>query len=151
MTYTDPGDQPERVPDSEDENQLGIFATRALNNPRTREDSYTDSEWAEIQQDCDPPRARTTDPETSHEAAESMVEGAKAQRAVVLHILRFGIRGKYNADEIDTNAQKADKNWPRTTAGRRLPELRSAGLVERLDETRATRSGRQASLWRALL
>lgn len=90
-----------------------------------------------------PPRARSTDPQTSHDAAASMVEGAKAQRERILEILRE--RGPMNAYEIDKAI-----GWRETTAGRRLKELAhpNVGLVKMTVHTRATRSPQyQGHLW----
>lgn len=90
-----------------------------------------------------PPRARSTDPETSHEAAESMVGAAGAQRAACLEHLRTV--GPSIADEID-----AAMDWRPTTAGRRLSELAEAGLARITSQKRRTRSNRNAFVWEAL-
>jgi len=90
-----------------------------------------------------PPKARNSDPDTSHQAAASVEDSAETQRRSVQYILRT--YGPKIADEID-----ALLGWRVTTAGRRLPELRALGLVEMLPETGATRSGRQAHLWQAV-
>lgn len=82
------------------------------------------------------PRARRSDPRTSHAAAASMRGAVGAQRAAVLAALHAG---PLTADEIDDV-----QGWRPTTAGRRLPELEAMGLVRRLPETALTRSGRQA-------
>ena len=127
MTYTDPGDSNvhgERVPDSQDPAQVGLFARLGDGGPVDN-----------------PPRARTTDPKTSHDAAASMVSGASVQRAQIVDTLRM-IGHPMTADELDETI-----GWRPTTAGRRLKELEATGNVERLDETRPTRSGRNANLW----
>ncbi len=136
MTYRDPGDSKHEPTDSTDPKQTRLFEF----GPAT---FNLDAKLS------DRPLARRTDPDTSHAAADSMVEGAGWQRANVLTAL--GHLKKATADRIDEwlGDYLAD-GWPRTTAGRRLPELERAGLVERLTETRATRSGRRAHLWRAL-
>ncbi len=114
MTYQDPGDQ--KLPgDSTDPAQLGMFE----------------------------PRARTTDPQTSHEAAASMADAAGRQRAMVLLVLRD--HGPQTADAVDAILE--GEGWKRTTAGRRLPELMEIGQVERTDEKRLTRSKRRAHVW----
>ena len=151
---TDPGDQligPEPKRDSEDPSQLGIFVSdEFVKTPKGRtipiklklRRTPHDSEVK--------PRARTSDPETSHEAAASMEGPAKSQRNDCLKLLRF--TGPRTADEIDEYMEGLTHGrWPRTTAGRRLPELEELGLVERLPEKRPTRSGRKAHLWRAVL
>lgn len=88
------------------------------------------------------PGARKTDPETSHEAAESMRDTAESQRKKILDYLKAHC--PMTADELDDFL-----GLRVTSAGRRLPELLRAGQVERLPETRATLSGRQAHLWGA--
>jgi predicted ArsR family transcriptional regulator len=86
------------------------------------------------------PRARTTDPETSHEAAVSMSDAAASQRAEIYqHLLTVG---PATADAIDLAL-----GYRVTSAGRRLPELRDLGKVVMLEGTGLTRSGRQARLW----
>jgi len=87
------------------------------------------------------PRARTSDPDTSHAAAASMTKGAKRQRDKILRILRE--RGAMTADELDVALFGG-----RHTAGRRLCELRDLDLAQRTEEKRDTRSGRKAYLWR---
>jgi len=88
----------------------------------------------------DAPRARKTDPPTSHAAADSMREGAETQRRMIVDALEYG---PMTGDQLD-----AHYGWPHATANRRLPELRDAGLVVMMTETRETRSGRSARLWR---
>ncbi len=93
--------------------------------------------------DCGGPqgaKARRTDPQTSHDAAASMRGAADAQRRQVLGTL--ALHGPLTADEIDEHVE-----WRATTAGRRLKELETAGLVVRTPVTRPTRSGRQATVW----
>lgn len=85
------------------------------------------------------PGARRTDPETSHLAAASMVEGAGTQRRRILRHLEIG---PMTADTLDQVI-----GWRITTAGRRLPELREMGRVRMLANTETTRTGRQARLW----
>lgn len=90
------------------------------------------------------PTARRSDPSTSHDAAASVREQAKAQRAPVLGVL--AAEGRATADRID-EVLTGEGGWLRTTASRRLPELKRLGQVRRLAETAPTRSGRQAKLW----
>ena len=84
------------------------------------------------------PRARTSDPGTSHAAARSMEKPADVQRAKILAAL---VR-PMTADELDESLGLRP-----TSAGRRLPELREMGLVRELKATRPTRSGRQAHVY----
>ena len=89
------------------------------------------------------PRARTSDPETSHAAAKSMVGEAEAQRKrIVAHLWEVGPR---MADQLDE-----ELGFRVTSAGRRLSELEEAKLVEALDRTGKTRSGRRARYWKAV-
>lgn len=88
-----------------------------------------------------PPRARNTDPETSHQAARSMHGGAKGHRASILGLL--GQRGPMNGDQIDEAM-----GWRVTSAGRRLCELVAMGLVERTEDVAPTRSGRKAGVYK---
>lgn len=89
-----------------------------------------------------PPMARRTDPATSHRAAESVAVSAEAQRQrIYWSLIRFG--GALNADEI---AQREGMTMEQVC--RRLPELVRDGRLERLDETRPTRTGRAAHLYR---
>jgi DNA-binding MarR family transcriptional regulator len=88
----------------------------------------------------DPPRARRSDPDTSHEAADSMGDGGAAQqRLQIMRLLVTLSNGNgMNAGEID-----AALLWPVSTAGRRMCELRRAGLVRRDRETHLTPVGRR--------
>ena len=90
-----------------------------------------------------PPKARNSDPDTSHEAAESMEGDAKAQRQRILAYLRY--HGPHTADCLDAFLGLRD-----TSAGRRLPELKEMGLVEMTTMKALTRSGRRAHVWRAI-
>lgn len=89
------------------------------------------------------PRARTTDPDTSHDAALSMAVPSQAQRAAA-HVA-LTKHGPMTADEID--AMLEGDGWRTTTAGRRLSELAEMGAVVRTDDKRKTRSGRMAYVW----
>lgn len=89
--------------------------------------------------------ARRSDPITSKAAARSVFESSRAQREVIyMSLLRHG--SPLTADEI---AQREGMSIEQCC--RRLPELADVekdGRVERLAETRLTRSGRPAHLWR---
>ena len=88
------------------------------------------------------PRARNTDPETSRDAADSMVQAAEGQRNAILAELRKS--GPLTADEIDVHLFSGHH-----TSARRLPELAELGLVHRSTDKRPTRAGRAAFIWRA--
>ena len=111
MTYIDAGDQVVHPPERTCPDTLDLFA----------------------------PRARTTDPDTSHEAAESVTSHASGQR---LRCLTELAGGPLTADAIDARV-----GWRVTTAGRRLPELQELGAVTMLEAKGVTRSGRTAHLW----
>ena len=87
------------------------------------------------------PRARASDPETSHEAAESMVDGAAIHRDMILETLAQHPKG-LTGDDLDRL-----HDWPAATACRRLKELQRAGEVFKSDIKRETRSGRLAFVY----
>lgn len=91
--------------------------------------------------DYSPPRARNTDPETSHQAAASMAEGASGHRRAIMVALRT--KGGMTGDALDDLL-----SWKSATACRRLKELVDSGLVVRTIEVRKTRSGRDAGVYR---
>lgn len=92
----------------------------------------------------EPPGSRASDPQTSHAAAESMKEPAAVQRQIIIDALACS--GPQSADELDCTI-----GWRPTTAGRRLKELETAGLVERTEFFALTRSGRSAQVWKLKL
>ena len=89
----------------------------------------------------EPPRARASDPVTSHAAAESMVDGAAVQRQAIVDALQSW--GPMNHSQID-----AFLGWNAHTSNRRLVELRRAGAVERTGRKTLTASGRYAFEYR---
>ena len=88
--------------------------------------------------------ARTTDPETSKQAARSMRGAASAQQDQIVNALRAF--GPMNHAEID-DALK----WDHPRAARRMKELVKAGRVRMTGETRRTGTGRPATLYEARL
>lgn len=87
--------------------------------------------------------ARTTDPETSHEAARSMLGVAEGQQAELLAaVKRLG--------ETTTEDAGDDAGLTYHQASRRMPELVRLGVVEPTGETRKNRSGRRARVFRAV-
>ncbi len=87
----------------------------------------------------DPPRARSDNVDTSHIAAELMLakteDGesiAATQRRKILAVL-FKSERDLNPSEIDSLL-----GWPAATTGRRLADLRRAGLIERQEKTIST-------------
>ena len=87
-----------------------------------------------------PPLAKNEDPDTSHQAAASMKDEAKAQRRLILRELE--LTGPMTADALDDALDLRP-----TSAGRRMGELKRAGLVVMLEKKGLTRSGRKARLW----
>ena len=88
-------------------------------------------------------RARTTDPDTSHQAAASMEDGAASQRKQINQYL-IANAGR-TADALDH-----ELGLRVTSAGRRLSELEAAGLVRKTERRAPTRSGRSAIIWEAI-
>ena len=89
-------------------------------------------------------QARTSDPETSHAAAESMYDEARAQRGHI-HLWLMD-HGGMTADALDQAL-----GLRVTSAGRRLPELEADGKVRKTDRQAMTRSGRSAIIWEAIV
>lgn len=89
-------------------------------------------------------KARTSDPRTSHEAAERVEEFAGRQQRVILHVLKRLPNGA-TSDELAAGSLGLTK----VQIARRMGELRARGLVEETGKTRPTPSGRQAIVWRA--
>jgi hypothetical protein len=83
------------------------------------------------------PRARLSDPATSHAAAASMVTGADVQRGLIVRLLMS--HGPHTNDEIDRAFA-----WRTGTASRRTAELVADGSLIATGETRPTVSGRDA-------
>ena len=94
------------------------------------------------QPDLFTPLARTTDPETSHAAARSMLKGAFFQREQIIGALV--IHGPRNHWELDNII-----GWQHPTAARRMKELVQSGRVIKTLRTSATGSGRQATVYEA--
>ena len=86
-------------------------------------------------------RARTLDPETSHDAAASMTLAANRQCAQVLNALRA--IGNGGAEQI-----AATCGLDAYQVRKRTSELQDAGLIETTGERRRTRSGRSERVWR---
>jgi hypothetical protein len=94
-------------------------------------------------------RARTTDPETSHEAAASVTDLRKRQNHVLQCLKVFGpfsLEGLVTAYKFHGYIQQSDSGI-RT----RCSELVRMGLVEDSGQRARTASGRQAIVWRVRL
>ena len=90
------------------------------------------------------PRARATDPLTSFQAADRMVEGAKYHRYRILGHLRRIAPATATKDEAGHATGLDD-----VQAARRLSELKDAGLIEDSGERRPSKSGNSCIAWRA--
>ena len=87
--------------------------------------------------------SRGSNPQTSFDAAESMQEIAAQQQRHLYDALVCW--GPMTCDEVDQRLA-----WRPTTAGRRISDLVKAGLARATDQTRPTRSGRQATVFAAI-
>lgn len=87
----------------------------------------------------DPPRARESDPATSHAAGRRASEFAHAHAALILAALGKGPKTMHEvaaATRLDGHA-----------VARRLPELERAGQVRVTDQLRPSPSGRMCRVW----
>ena len=87
------------------------------------------------------PRARHSDPSTSHVAADSMRGEAKLHRDLILAVLND--HEGLTATEIGERCRLS-----MVQVARRMKELERLGLAEPTKETRLTASGRPARVWR---
>jgi len=87
-------------------------------------------------------RAPYSNPTTSRAAAQQIEPVSGTQRAVLLDYLRA--HGPATDDEL-----KLALGWESNTENPRRGELVKLGLIEDSGETRPTRKGRQAIVWRA--
>ena len=100
----------------------------------------------------DEPRklARRKDPSTSHSAAERVREFGQAQRDLIVSVLKR-FQGGLTVHEIAASC-RLDAH----AVGKRVGECETAGQIEVATNaegeqlTRATPSGRQARVWRAV-
>ncbi len=90
----------------------------------------------------DPPRARRSDPVTSHLAAQEMYETGAADRQAQSVLGMVQTRGGMTSAEL-----AAHFHADRYMVARRLPELEARGLIRRGNPTRCRISGRQAMTW----
>ncbi|MCJ2530725.1 MAG: hypothetical protein LN413_00185 [Candidatus Thermoplasmatota archaeon] len=86
--------------------------------------------------------ARVTDPATSKEAARVVEADLPRRRRWALKIVQR--RGPATTLEMS----RAEGNETQHELARRLPELRTLGLIERLPKRRCRRSGFKAHVWR---
>ena len=88
------------------------------------------------------PRARNSDPLTSHLAAAQLTTAADHYTAIHEALTLYGPAGK---DRIAALA-----GLDPSQVARRLPEMRRIGLVGLTGETVQSRSGRQEREWQAI-
>lgn len=88
---------------------------------------------------------RTTDPETSQEAAKQVEPNAERDRALALRVLRE------HASGLTDFELAALTNRQQTSIGKRRGDLVRSGLVEFAGITRLSPSGSSAKVWRAVL
>lgn len=88
------------------------------------------------------PRARRSDPATSHVAAESMRPAIGEQHSRILHALKYG--GGKTIHELPDFVRGLDA----VQIARRMSELEARALVVRTNETRPSPSGRPCTVWR---
>lgn len=91
-----------------------------------------------------PPRARLTDPITSHAAARLTEPKASTNRALALRILREHPEGLTDFELAElTGIQQ-------TSIGKRRGELRDGGFVRDTGKVRKAPSGASAIVWEAV-
>ena len=88
------------------------------------------------------PRARASDPVTSHQAAASAKDLAKEHHALILRMLRCGPGG---ADAI---AARTCGKLSGHQVNKRLGEMQRAGIIRLTGETVQSNSGRAQRVWR---
>lgn len=88
------------------------------------------------------PRARRTDPHTSHQAAARILPKLREQQEAVLEAVR-----RFPSSTAVELAQAAGLD--RYLISRRLPELASAGYVRRMPPRACRVNGRPQTTWHA--
>ena len=90
------------------------------------------------------PKARSSDPDTSHDAADSVAKVAETQHAILAMLQQFG-----PATDQDIFLRLAEAGFRVAPSGARTrrKELQDMGLVEWSGVKRKLRSGRQSRVW----
>lgn len=88
------------------------------------------------------PLVRTTDPQTAHDAADSMVPLLPAQRSRVL--VTVARSGSLGITAYDVAVELGNQQ---SVMSKRLSELHAVGLVDKADWTRTGVSGRQLTVY----
>ena len=96
------------------------------------------------------PRARSTDPITSHEAAESQRETLAEKQRKVMALFWSSLI--HYSDEVLASKCEAIYGWPasKSTARTRRAELTEMGRIVWTGEYVTLSSGRRAKTWRAV-
>lgn len=92
------------------------------------------------------PRSRSTDPVTSVDAGRAVK--LHASQDAVLHVMRHG--PEWEIDWTQGELESAITNWSPSRIRSAVSELEELGLVEATGETRPTRYGRKARVYRAV-
>lgn len=95
--------------------------------------------------DTDTPRARTSDPVTSHWASDSSAKSVQPSRAFVLFILRE--LGPLSQPELINVARARDLHFSDSRLRSAVSELRENGLVEFTGFYHQTQSGNRTQVW----
>lgn len=91
-------------------------------------------------------QSRTSDPFTSHEAAQKAVPRMGSEKSIVLEIFQTYYPLNFICDEVEQLAQIAGA-WP-GNASKRVSDLARDGYIEWTGKTRLTRANKQAKEWR---
>jgi predicted ArsR family transcriptional regulator len=91
---------------------------------------------------CEPPRARRSDPATSHAAAESAKEMADRHHQIILQCLRE--HGRCGKDAIASRTRLTG-----VAVARRMAELVRAGKVRDIGAKATSTAGRAETAWEA--
>lgn len=91
--------------------------------------------------------SRPTDPQTSKDAAVSMLPAAKRECALVLETVRAR-NGQATAWEVRCDLATRGYERDQNCIARRLTDLRDEGLIEDSGQRRTGRSNRLQIVWR---
>ena len=92
----------------------------------------------------EPPRARTTDPATSHAAAFGIEKKVTKLQGIIVDCLRSSYAG------ATTGEMSIALGIPRDTLSPRMRTLEKMGMVMETDEVRALPGGRSQIVWKAI-
>lgn len=101
----------------------------------------------------DSPRARIDDPETSHEAADSISKKAREDSAREVLVILAAARGPLTAEAIFEHHEarafigQAERTYSPSRIRTGLSQLVDAGQVQSAPERGKTKTGRSAQTW----